>query len=109
MATALQNTGPAQYVNPVTGYPKPPQGLIVSGHVLVDFTGQRAASEGTYAYGVGIFSASGQGEWHKYVVWTLILFPESEGRTSVWGAESGDYCQTLTEAIEAYERRGGKA
>jgi len=38
---------------------------------------------------------------HPYVVWTVIARPEG------WSAGSGDYRKTLTEAVEAYEARGG--
>ena len=38
---------------------------------------------------------------HPYVVWNVIARPEG------FIAERGDYRKTLTEAVEAYEARGG--
>jgi len=38
---------------------------------------------------------------HPYVVWNVIARPEG------FRAERGDYRKTLTEAVEAYEARGG--
>lgn len=41
-------------------------------------------------------------EFHPYVVWTVVARPEG------WLAESGDYCKTIDEALEAYKKRGGE-
>lgn len=38
---------------------------------------------------------------HPYVVWEVVARPEG------WSAGSGDYRKTLTEAVDAYEARGG--
>jgi hypothetical protein len=38
---------------------------------------------------------------HPYVVWTVVARPEG------FVAGNGDYRKTLTEAVEAYEARGG--
>ena len=38
---------------------------------------------------------------HPYVVWSIVARPEG------FVAQSGDYRKTLTEAVEAYEARGG--
>jgi hypothetical protein len=40
--------------------------------------------------------------FHPYVVWTVVARPEG------WYAESGDYCETLDKALEAYKKRGGE-
>lgn len=39
---------------------------------------------------------------HPFVVWTVIARPEG------FIAESGDYCETLENALSFYEARGGK-
>ena len=44
-----------------------------------------------------------EGEYHPYVVWTVIARPNG------WLAEGGDYRSTLEEAVEAYKGRGGEA
>lgn len=54
-----------------------------------------------YAYWVAICHA--EGEYHPYVVWTVIARKEG------WLAEGGDYCFTLDDALTAYKRRGGEA
>lgn len=107
MATATQNTGPTHLVNPANGHPAPPPALRVNGNVLVDFTGLGPASDGSYAYGIAIFRLP-DNDLHPYAVWLLILRPDEGFGDSVWITESGTYCQTLTEALAAYERRGGK-
>ena len=38
---------------------------------------------------------------HPYVVWTVIARPQG------FHAESGDYCSTLEQAVDAYKKRGG--
>ncbi len=40
-------------------------------------------------------------QFHPYVVWNVVARPEG------FHAQTGDYRKTLTEAIEAYEARGG--
>lgn len=54
-----------------------------------------------YASWVAICHA--EGEFHPYVVWTVIARPEG------WHAEQGDYCSTLEEALVAYKKRGGES
>ncbi|MEY4332669.1 MAG: hypothetical protein RLZZ196_1407 [Bacteroidota bacterium] len=44
-----------------------------------------------------------EGEYHPYVVWTVIARPEG------FAAETGDYCSTLDEAVTIYKKRGGQA
>lgn len=39
---------------------------------------------------------------HPYVVWNVIARPEG------FHAEHGDYRKTLTDAVDAYEARGGR-
>lgn len=39
---------------------------------------------------------------HPYVVWNIIARPEG------FVAQSGDYCKTLGDAVEIYEKRGGE-
>ena len=41
-------------------------------------------------------------DYHPYVVWSIAARPEG------WSAGQGDYAFTLKEALELYERRGGK-
>lgn len=107
MATAIENTGPAQFVNQSNGHPAPPADLVVNGNPLVAFTGKGPASDGSYAYGIAIFRLP-HNDYHPYVVWTLILRPEDGPLSSVWVTESGTYCETIGEAMAAYERRGGE-
>lgn len=40
-------------------------------------------------------------DYHPFVVWLVVERPEGVL------AGSGEYCRTLTEAIEAYRKRGG--
>lgn len=102
MATAVENTGPAHLLDPATGYPAPPLGKpLTNGAALIAFTGKGAASNGSYAYGVGLFVRSDS--YQPYVVWTVILKPDGS-----WVTESGAYRSTIGEGVEAYERRGGK-
>ena len=105
MATALENTNPA-WVD-ANGMPQPPTALVVNTcKHLIEHTPLQPAANGSYAYGVAIFRDAHPGAYHRYIVWTLILRPESCGQE--WVVEEGDYCFTLTEALEAYKRRGGK-
>lgn len=41
-------------------------------------------------------------DYHPYVVWNIAARPEG------WSAGQGDYAFTLKEALEFYERRGGR-
>ena len=41
-------------------------------------------------------------EFHPYVVWSVHATPKG------FSAESGTYCSTIRQAIDAYEARGGK-
>ena len=43
----------------------------------------------------------GSNPMHPYVVWNVIARPEG------FHAERGDYRKTLTDAVDAYEARGG--
>ena len=54
----------------------------------------------TYATWVAICVKDG--EYHPYVVWTVIARPEG------FAAEHGDYCFTLEEAVTMYKKRGGQ-
>lgn len=54
----------------------------------------------SYAHWIAI--CHDETEYHPYVVWTVIA------RENGFIAEQGDYCETITEAVKAYERRGGK-
>ena len=103
MATAQENTGPAHLLDQVTGYPCPVLGARIGGNgaTIVAFTGQKAASDGSYAYGVGLFVR--ECDYDPYVVWSVVLRSEGD-----WICESGSYCQTLGEAIEVYTSRGGR-
>lgn len=40
--------------------------------------------------------------FHKFTVWTVVAF------TSGWERFSGDYCDTLAQAVACYTERGGK-
>jgi hypothetical protein len=40
--------------------------------------------------------------FHKFAVWTVVARP------SGWERYSGDYCDTLTQAVACYSERGGK-
>jgi hypothetical protein len=54
----------------------------------------------SYAYWVAICHK--EGEYHPYAVWNVIARPEG------FIAEQGDYCFTISEAIEVYAQRGGE-
>jgi predicted aminopeptidase len=54
----------------------------------------------SYAYWVAICRK--EGEYHPYAVWNVIARPEG------FIAEQGDYCFTISEAIEVYAQRGGE-
>ena len=43
------------------------------------------------------------GEYHPYAVWTVIARPEG------WVCQNGDYAHSLSDALEYYTQRGGKA
>ena len=40
--------------------------------------------------------------FHKFAVWTVVARPNG------WERYSGDYCDTLTNAVACYSERGGK-
>jgi hypothetical protein len=42
-----------------------------------------------------------EGELHPYVVWDVIARPNG------FVAEHGDYCLTINEAVDAFQKRGG--
>ena len=41
-------------------------------------------------------------DYHPYAIWNIVARPEG------WSAGQGDYAFTLKEAMEFYEKRGGK-
>lgn len=102
MATAIENTGPAEFLTEA-GLPKPPAGLQIAGHTLVAFTPKAPAREGAYAYGIGLFLNPAEGDYHTHVVWEVVLLPSGE-----FVANSGDYCPSLGTAVVAYRARGGE-
>ncbi len=72
-----------------------------TGRTVVAATKKGERIEGdSYAYWVAI--CHNENEYHSYVVWNIIARPEG------FFAEQGDYCFTITEAVEAYNKRGGK-
>ncbi len=63
-------------------------------------TGERVENE-TLANWIAICVRGGK-NFDDYVVWRIAATEKG------FSAESGDYSKTLNEAIEDYERRGGK-
>ncbi len=63
-------------------------------------TGERVENE-TLANWIAICGRGGK-NFDDYVVWRIAATEKG------FSAESGDYSKTLNEAIEDYERRGGK-
>jgi hypothetical protein len=75
-------------------------GDIVSGRTVIAGTKRNERIVGE-VYATWVAICANEEEFHPYAVWTVIARPEG------WSAQSGDYCKTLDEALEAYKARGG--
>ena len=53
------------------------------------------------SYAVWVAICHKEEELHPFVVWDVIARPEG------FVAEHGNYCSTLQEAVEAFQKRGG--
>lgn len=72
-----------------------------TGRTVVAATKKAERIEGdSYAYWIAICHK--EGEYHPYAVWNIIARPEG------FIAEQGDYCFTISDAVKAYNERGGK-
>ena len=72
-----------------------------TGRTVIAATKRGERIEGdSYAHWIAICHK--EGEFHPYAVWTVIARPDG------FIAEQGDYCSTISEAVEAYNKRGGK-
>lgn len=77
--------------------------IVGSTNRMVIASTKRADTVPGDTYATWITICCKEGEYHPYVVWTVIARPEG------FAAESGDYCSTLEQAVTMYKKRGGEA
>jgi hypothetical protein len=73
---------------------------LSNGAEVIDYTELGEAGNGFRRNGVVIARWHGP---HPYVVWTAYQVEDG-----TWDCEHGNYCESITEAVEHYNRRGGK-
>jgi hypothetical protein len=70
--------------------------------IVLEYTHLSSGGNGVRPHGIGVVWL-GERNHDPFVVWTIIYDDER----NVWFAEQGDYCQTISQAVACYLRRGG--